>query len=102
MTPKPPSRAPTLDEVAAFAGGSRPTVPRVINGVPTVDPELREVVARAIAETGYVPNHAARSLVTRRTDSVALVISEPDNRDFTESMFERVFTDPFFGRLTAG
>ncbi len=102
MTPKQPSRAPTLDEVAAFAGVSRATVSRVMNDVPTVDPQLREVVARAIAATGYVPNHAARSLVTRRTDSVALVISEPDNREFPEPMFERVFTDPFFGRTTAG
>ncbi|UMG91173.1 LacI family DNA-binding transcriptional regulator [Nocardioides sp. TF02-7] len=36
---------------------------------------------------GYTPNPAARSLVTRRTDSVGLVVPEPD---------ERVFTDPFF------
>ena len=42
---------------------------------------------------GYTPNPAARSLVTRRTDSVALVVPEPD---------ERVFSDPFFASTLRG
>src|SRR3954453_2129619 len=66
---------PTMDQVAEAAGVSRPTVSRVINGAPRVDPKTREMVQRAIAETGYVPNVAARSLVPRRSNSVALVIS---------------------------
>lgn len=99
-TPAP--RSPTLEEVAEFAGVSRATVSRVINAVPTVDPELRQIVERAIAATGYVPNHAARSLVTKRTGSVALVISEPDDRHFDDPFLHRIFTDPFLGRVTAG
>jgi DNA-binding LacI/PurR family transcriptional regulator len=73
----------------------------VINGAPSVDAKIREMVQRAIAETGYVPNLAARTLVTRRTNSVALVISEPDRPD-DSSFLNRVFTDPYFGRITAG
>nr|MDT0662522.1 LacI family DNA-binding transcriptional regulator [Micromonospora sp. DSM 115978] len=96
------TRPPTLDQVAEFAGVSRATVSRVINAVPTVDPQLRATVERAIAAVGYVPNLAARSLVTRRTDSVALVISEPDNRDYEVPFLNRIFTDPYFGRVTAG
>jgi DNA-binding LacI/PurR family transcriptional regulator len=95
-------RAPTLEQVARFAGVSRATVSRVINAVPTVDPEIRETVERAIAATGYVPNLAARSLVTRRTDSVALLISEPDNRQYDAQFLNRIFTDPYFGRVTGG
>jgi DNA-binding LacI/PurR family transcriptional regulator len=95
-------RSPTLEQVAEFAGVSRATVSRVINAVPTVDPELRQIVEQAIVATGYVPNHAARSLVTRRTDSVALVISEPDDRHFDDPFLNRIFTDPFLGRITAG
>ncbi len=53
---------------------------RVINGVPTVDPAIVAVVEKAIDETGYVPNLAARTLVTRRTGSVALVVSEPSEQ----------------------
>jgi DNA-binding LacI/PurR family transcriptional regulator len=90
-----------MDEVAEAAGVSRATVSRVINGAPSVDAKIREVVQRAIAATGYVPNVAARSLVTRRSNSVALVISEPDRPD-NHSFLNRIFTDPYFGRITAG
>lgn len=96
------SRPPTLEQVADYAGVSRATVSRVINGVQTVNPELRRTVERAIAATGYVPNLAARSLVTRRTDSIALVVSEPENRGYQTPFLTRMFTDPFLGRVTAG
>ena len=103
MTSRPArgGQHPTMDQVAEAAGVSRATVSRVINGAPSVDAKIREIVQRAIADTGYVPNLAARSLVTRRTNSVALVISEPDRPNDT-SFLNRVFTDPYFGRITAG
>lgn len=69
---------PTLDTVAAAAGVSRATVSRVINGSSRVSPEVKSTVERAISRLGYVPNRAARSLVMRRTDSIALVMREPD------------------------
>ncbi|MDI2131657.1 LacI family DNA-binding transcriptional regulator [Yinghuangia seranimata] len=73
---------PTLETVAAVAGVSRATVSRVINNSPKVSPQVREAVEAAIASTGYVPNRAARTLVTRRTDSVALVVQEPETHLF--------------------
>jgi DNA-binding LacI/PurR family transcriptional regulator len=69
-------RLPTLEEVARVAGVSRATVSRVINGGARVSPAARAAVEQAIAELSYIPNRAARSLVTRRTDSVALVVPE--------------------------
>lgn len=88
-----PSARPTLEEVARHAGVSRATVSRVVNGSPTVAPHLREVVDRSVAELGYVPNQAARTLMTSRTDTIALVVAEPD---------VRVFGDPFFGGIVRG
>lgn len=70
-------RRPTLEVVAARAGVSRSSVSRVVNGEATVAPEIREVVMRAVRELGYVPNAAARNLVTRRTHAVAVVVSDP-------------------------
>jgi DNA-binding LacI/PurR family transcriptional regulator len=78
---------PTLEQVAALAGVSRATVSRVVNGSPKVSPVVRAQVERAVAKLGYVPNRAARSLVTRRADSIALVVSEPHARFFSEPFF---------------
>ncbi|MGI5270106.1 GH1 family beta-glucosidase [Nonomuraea sp. CA-218870] len=74
-------RRPTLETVAARAKVSRATVSRVVNGDAAVSPEVRESVLRAVKELGYVPNAAARSLATRRTDTVALVLSIPRRDD---------------------
>jgi DNA-binding LacI/PurR family transcriptional regulator len=89
--------SPTLEDVARVAGVSRATVSRVVNGVRNVDPEIQETVRRAVAVTGYVPNNAARSLVTRRVGSVALVVSGAG-----EDSTGEVFGDPFFGRVVGG
>src|SRR5256886_8738669 len=78
---------PTLEQVAARAGVSRATVSRVVNGSTTVASEIRKNVLRAVQELGYVPNHAARSLVTQRTNSVALVLPEPSTRIFSDDQF---------------
>src|SRR5690606_7170087 len=78
---------PTLEAVAARAGVGRGTVSRVINGSPNVSQKAREAVQAAIQELGYVPNRAARTLVTRRTDTVALVVSESEGRLFDEPYF---------------
>ncbi len=84
---------PTLDEVAALAGVGRGTVSRVVNGSPQVSPEARAAVQEAIKQLGYVPNRAARALVTQRTDSIALVVSESQ---------ERVFDQPYFAGVVRG
>ncbi|WP_445527818.1 LacI family DNA-binding transcriptional regulator [Streptomyces cyslabdanicus] len=84
---------PTLEAVAARAGVSRATVSRVVNGGDGVREPLAERVRQAVEELGYVPNQAARSLVTKRHDAVAVVIAEPE---------PRVFADPFFARQLRG
>lgn len=88
-----PRRPPTLEEVAARAGVGRGTASRVMNGGQHVSEAAREAVLRAVDELGYVPNRAARSLVTRLTDSVALVVSESE---------ERLFGEPFFAGIVRG
>lgn len=88
---------PTLEDVARIAGVSRATVSRVVNGVRNVDAAVQEVVQRVIRQIGYVPNHAARSLVTRRTGAVALIVSGAGDVGSAH-----VFGDPFFGRVVGG
>jgi DNA-binding LacI/PurR family transcriptional regulator len=78
---------PTLEEVARRAGVSRATVSRVVNGSTTVAAPIREAVRKAVTELGYVPNQAARSLVTHRADSIALILPETTNRVFSDDQF---------------
>ncbi|MEV6691814.1 LacI family DNA-binding transcriptional regulator [Micromonospora sp. NPDC051196] len=78
------AQRPTLEAVARRAGVSRATVSRVVNGSTTVAEPIREAVRRAVAELGYVPNLAARTLVTQRTDSIALVMPEEATRVFSD------------------
>src|SRR2546423_4116482 len=86
-------RRPTLETVAAHAGVSRPTVSGVVNGSPKVSDEVRARVEAAARELGYTPDTAARTLATSRSDTVAIVVCEPDSR---------AFSDPWFGEVTRG
>ena len=63
----------TMVDVARRAGISYQTVSRVINGHPSVAPVTRERVLRAIEELNYLPNAAARNLVTRRSRTVGII-----------------------------
>jgi DNA-binding LacI/PurR family transcriptional regulator len=85
-----------LEDVARVAGVSRATVSRVINTTRNVDPTIQETVRRAIAKTGYTPNTAARSLVTRRTGTIALVVAGAGDSG------GEILVDPFFGRVASG
>ena len=58
----------TLEQIAKLAGVSRSTASRVINGQPSVRPEVRERVWQVIQDQGYQPNLAARSLASKRFD----------------------------------
>src|SRR5699024_5636421 len=97
MTPTPVQSglmpSVTLDDVAAAAGVSRSTASRAINGGTKVSPAAQAAVDDAVARLGYSPNPAARTLVTRRTGSIALVLPEPD---------ARILSDPFLAGLLRG
>lgn len=89
----PAGRPPTLEVVAARAGVSRATASRVLRGATNVSDDAREAVLQAARETAYAPNRAARALVTRRSDSVAFLVAESE---------DRLFTDPYFLAMLRG
>ncbi|MFC0682696.1 LacI family DNA-binding transcriptional regulator [Lysobacter korlensis] len=64
---------PNMHDVAEVAGVSHQTVSRVLNDQPHVRHETRERVLRAIAELGYRPNAAAKTLVTRRSRTIGVL-----------------------------
>ncbi|MFI5955571.1 LacI family DNA-binding transcriptional regulator [Cryptosporangium sp. NPDC051539] len=74
----------TIGDVARAAGVSPATVSRVLNGHHGVADELRQRVVTAVAELGYRPNSQARSLRTRATSVLGLIISDITNPFFPE------------------
>jgi len=74
----------TIAEVAHRAGVSAMTVSRVVNNSGEVRPETRSRILRVIAETGYRPNGIARSLSTRKTMTVGLVVPDLTNPFFPD------------------
>ncbi|MEV6174101.1 LacI family DNA-binding transcriptional regulator [Streptomyces sp. NPDC051954] len=85
-------RQPTLGEVALRAGVSVGTVSRVINNRRHVSKKARQAVESAVAELGYVPNMAARSLASQRRGAVVLAISSDDPALFANLFFAEVIT----------
>jgi LacI family transcriptional regulator len=83
----------TLEDIGRLAGVSRSTVSRVINDQASVSSDVRTRVQEVINRTGFSPNVAARSLVSRRTGVIGLVIP---------SRVHTLFEDPYFSRLIQG
>lgn len=82
-----------LIKIAKMAGVSRSTVSRVINDHPNVSDGVREKVLKIIQDTGYQPNLSARSLRSRRSNIIGLVLPQT---------MDTLFSDPYFSELTRG
>lgn len=63
-------------DIAKRAGVSKTTVSRVINNQPGVSEDTRQKVLKAIEELNYVPNQAARSLVSRKSGTIGVIYNE--------------------------
>jgi DNA-binding LacI/PurR family transcriptional regulator len=84
--------ARTIDELARLSGVSRATVSRVMNGG-SVSDKTRRRVEHVLAETGYRPNLAARTLASGRSGVVGVVMHVDSHL---------LFRDAYFGQLLQG
>lgn len=73
----------SIKDIAKLADVSVSTVSRVLNEQEHVSIEKRTRVLQAIKQTGYVPNRAARDMVSKRTTTIGVVMPE------TFNMFQR-------------
>ncbi len=78
----------TIHDVAKLAGVAPITVSRVVNNVGYVREDTRARVEAAIQELQYIPNNSARSLRSKKTNTLALIVSD--------------ITNPFWTTVTRG
>lgn len=69
-------RPVTIKDVAKQAGVSISTVSRVINNSKPVTDEVKQRVLEVIKKTGYIPNPLARSLVTKKSQLIGVIVPE--------------------------
>lgn len=93
----------SIHEVARRAKVSIATVSRTINGVPTVAPHLSRRVWKVVEELGYYPNTQARALVSGRSHTFGLIVSEITNPFFPEIIqeFENIAVQHNYEILTS-
>lgn len=68
-----------MDDVARESGVSIMTVSRVMNGSQLVSENTREKVLAVANELGYQPNLLARSLATKRTNTIGVLVTQTNN-----------------------
>jgi DNA-binding LacI/PurR family transcriptional regulator len=66
----------SIKDLARLARVSHSTVSRALRGSPLVNPKTAELIRKVAQEAGYTPSAAARSLVTRRTQSIGVVVTD--------------------------
>ena len=76
---------PRLKDIADKTGFSANTVSLALRDSPRIPAETREVIRKAAAELNYQPNHVARSLVSRETKTIGLVLTDIMNPTLTRT-----------------
>jgi LacI family transcriptional regulator len=79
VRPKPPTRSPTIVDVARAAGVSKSTVSNVIRSVEGVTDDTRRAVITAIQQLGYRPNAVARQLARQHTRIFGVIVGDLGN-----------------------
>ena len=74
----------TIKDVARAAGVSVASVSRALNGHESVTETTRQRIVDAARVLRYVPHAAARSLITRRTDTIGVVLPDLHGEFFSE------------------
>jgi DNA-binding LacI/PurR family transcriptional regulator len=85
--------AVTIKEVAKLANVSPSTVSRVIGNNPTISDATKQKVYKVMKEMDYHPNAIARSLVSKTTKTIGLILPNTD---------EDLFVNPFFIQIMRG
>ncbi len=77
----------TIKDIAKIANVSYATVSRALSGATGISEETRSRVLKICEELGYTPNYAARSMVTKATKLIGLIVPDISNPFMSEMAF---------------
>jgi DNA-binding LacI/PurR family transcriptional regulator len=83
-----PKRSVSIKDIARAAKVSHSTVSRALQNSPLVNPKTAKLIRRIAADSGYIASAVARSLVTRATKTVGVVVT--------------TISDPFIAEVVSG
>lgn len=84
---RPAHVRPTSYDVAKLAGVSQSAVSRAFRNGTSVSPETRAKVLRAAEALGYAPSNIARSLITRKSSLIAVLVTDKTTRNYPEVLY---------------
>ncbi|MCA3458604.1 MAG: LacI family DNA-binding transcriptional regulator [Phenylobacterium sp.] len=85
---QPETAGPTSYDVASLAGVSQSAVSRAFSKFGSVAPTTRAKIMRAAKQLGYQPNAFARGLITKKSNLIAVIISNLTNLNYPEVLAE--------------
>lgn len=80
--------AVTLKDVAKACGVSYSTVSKALKNSPLVKPNTKAYIQQKAAEMNYIPNHSARALVSKRSNTIGLIWPSVDRVAVTHLVSE--------------
>lgn len=97
------SSTPRLKDIADKTGFSTNTVSLALRESPRIPAETRDVIRKAAEALNYQPNHVARSLVSRETKTIGLILTDIMNPTLTETaqQVELALAERGYGTLFA-
>ena len=92
-----------LADIAARTGYSKNTVSLALRDSPRIPEATRDLIRTAARELNYLPNHVAKSLTSRETKTIGLVLADITNPILTETsrMIEKELAKLGYGTLFA-
>lgn len=96
-------RKTTLADIAAKTGYGTNTVSLALRGSTRISREARDKIAKAATDLDYVPNNSAKSLVTKKSNTVGMLVEYLTNPQPTAvaTALEREMADRGYGVLFA-
>ncbi|MFV0288632.1 MAG: LacI family DNA-binding transcriptional regulator [Mycoplasmatales bacterium] len=85
----------TIKELAKACNVSSSAVSKALNGYTDINPQTKNLIIQKAKELGYIPNHYARSLSTKKKNKVAFIVKSSRNKSFIDELTIKYTTSIF-------